>query len=84
SRLMLKKVKPDAGRFLLSPMPGLLIRLNVAEGDEVLAGDELGVIEAMKMENSLRSLEDAKIAKVLVVEGDSLMVDQPIIEFEMI
>ena len=81
---MLKKVKPDAGRFLLSPMPGLLIRLNVAEGDEVQAGDELGVIEAMKMENSLRSLEDAKIAKVLVVEGDSLNVDQPIIEFEMI
>ena len=82
SRLMLKKAKPDAGRFLLSPMPGLLIRLNVAEGDEVQAGAELGVIEAMKMENSLRAVEDAKIARILVVEGDSLMVDQPIIEFE--
>ena len=79
---MLKKEKPDLGRFLLSPMPGLLIRLNVAEGDEVKAGEELGVVEAMKMENSLRALEDSKIAKILVAEGESLVVDQPIIEFE--
>ena len=82
TRHMLKKEKPDVGRFLLSPMPGLLIRLNVAEGDEVKAGEELGVVEAMKMENSLRAAEDSKIAKVLVVEGESLVVDQPIIEFE--
>ncbi|MCZ6617004.1 MAG: acetyl/propionyl/methylcrotonyl-CoA carboxylase subunit alpha [Gammaproteobacteria bacterium] len=82
SRHMLKKAKPDVGPYLRSPMPGLLIRLNVAEGDEVKAGEELGVVEAMKMENSLRALEDAKIARILVAEGDSLAVDQLIIEFE--
>jgi propionyl-CoA carboxylase alpha chain len=63
-------------------MPGLLVRLAVTEGEEVKEGVELAVIEAMKMENSLRADNDVKIAKVLVTEGDSLVVDQPILEFE--
>ena len=55
--------------------------IGVAEGDEVKAGEELAVVEAMKMENSLRAEEDVVIAKVHAQEGDSLEVDQPILEF---
>jgi propionyl-CoA carboxylase alpha chain len=79
---MIEKQPPDLSKFLLSPMPGLLVRLTVAEGDEVKAGEELAVIEAMKMENSLRAEEDGIVAKVMAAEGDSLMVDQAILEFE--
>ena len=79
---MIEKQPPDLSKFLLSPMPGLLVRLTVAEGDEVKAGEELAVIEAMKMENSLRAEEDGVVAKVMASESDSLMVDQAILEFE--
>ncbi len=82
SRYMLEKVPPDLSKFLLSPMPGLLVRLSAREGDEVEAGAELAVVEAMKMENSLRATEDVKISKVLVQQNESLVVDQPILEFE--
>jgi len=81
TRHMLEKVPPDLSKFLLSPMPGLLVRLSVAEGDEVKAGEELAVVEAMKMENSLRAVNDGVVAKVLANQGDSLTVDQPILEF---
>jgi len=80
--LMPEKAPPDLSRFLLSPMPGLLVRLLVKTGEEVKAGEELAVVEAMKMENSLRANEDVVIAKVLADQGDSLVVDQPILEFE--
>jgi propionyl-CoA carboxylase alpha chain len=79
---MLEKTPPDLSKFLLSPMPGLLVRLLVAEGDEVKAGEELAVVEAMKMENSLRAGDDGVVARILAAEGDSLAVDQPIVEFE--
>jgi propionyl-CoA carboxylase alpha chain len=82
SRYMLEKVPPDMSKFLLSPMPGLLVRLTVKAGDEVEAGSELAVVEAMKMENSLRATENVKISKVLVRQNESLVVDQPILEFE--
>ncbi len=82
NRHMLEKVPPDLSKFLLSPMPGLLVKLSVSEGDEVKAGEELAVVEAMKMENSLRAENDVVIAKVLAGQGDSLIVDQPILEFE--
>ena len=82
NRHMLEKVPPDLSRFLLSPMPGLLVKLTVKVGDEVKAGEELAVVEAMKMENSLRAINDIVIAKVLAEQGASLMVDQPILEFE--
>ena len=79
---MIEKVPPDLSKFLLSPMPGLLVRLTSKEGDEIKAGEELAVVEAMKMENSLRANEDVVIAKVLAAQGESLVVDQPILEFE--
>jgi len=82
NRFMLKKEPPDLSKFLLSPMPGLLVKLVVNEGDEVKAGEELAVVEAMKMENSLRADEDVVISKVMAEQGDSLVVDQPILEFE--
>jgi len=79
---MIEKEPPDLSRFLLSPMPGLLVRLTAKPGDEIKAGEELAVVEAMKMENSLRANEDVVIAKVLAEQGQSLVVDQPILEFE--
>ena len=79
---MLEKVPPDLSKFLLSPMPGLLVRLSVSAGEEVKAGEELADVEAMKMENSLRAEEDIVVAKVLAEQGESLVVDQPILEFE--
>ncbi len=79
---MIEREPPDLGKFLLSPMPGLLIRLSVAEGDEVKAGEELAAVEAMKMENSLRATENVVVARILVAEGDSLEVDQAILEFK--
>jgi len=82
NRHMLKKQPPDLSKFLLSPMPGLLVKLTVAAGDEVKAGEELAVVEAMKMENSLHAIDDVVIAKVIASQGDSLVVDQPIVEFE--
>jgi propionyl-CoA carboxylase alpha chain len=79
---MIERAPPDLSKFLLSPMPGLLVRLSVAEGDEVKTGEELAAVEAMKMENSLRAADNGVVAKILVSEGDSLEVDQPILEFE--
>jgi len=79
---MLHKEPPDMSKYLLSPMPGLLVSLAVAEGDEVKEGEELAVVEAMKMENSLRAVQDGVVKKVSADVGDSLVVDQPIIEFE--
>ena len=79
---ILEKVPPDLSKFLLSPMPGLLVKLNVAVGDKVEEGQELAVIEAMKMENSLRALQAGTVSNVSAAVGDSLMVDQIILEFE--
>jgi propionyl-CoA carboxylase alpha chain len=82
NRLMPIKQAPDLSRFLLSPMPGLLISIAVGEGDEVKAGQELAVVEAMKMENILRAETDGRVAKVLATAGNGVEVDQPILEFE--
>ena len=80
--LMPEKAPPDLSKYLLSPMPGLLTKIAVQVGQEVKAGEELAVIEAMKMENVLRAEQDARVAKILAAPGDSLAVDQSIIEFE--
>ena len=80
-RLMPFKAPPDMSRFLLSPMPGLLRSVAVIEGQEVKAGEPLAVIEAMKMENILKAERDATVAKIHAKAGESLAVDQKIVEF---
>ncbi len=75
------KQAPELSRTLLSPMPGLLVKLAVAAGQEVKAGEVLAVVEAMKMENVLRAERDGAIARIHVEPGASLAVDQPILEF---
>ncbi|MGP1255582.1 MAG: acetyl-CoA carboxylase biotin carboxylase subunit [Kiloniellales bacterium] len=82
AELMPVKVPPDMSRFLLSPMPGLLVSLAVEEGQNIKAGEELAVVEAMKMENVLRAERDGKIAKLHAAPGDNLSVDQAIVEFD--
>jgi propionyl-CoA carboxylase alpha chain len=79
--LMPVKAAPDMSKYLLSPMPGLLVSLAVSEGHEVKAGDVLAVIEAMKMENILRAERDGVIARLHARPGESLAVDQKILEF---
>ena len=82
SKYMLLKEKPDMSKFLISPMPGLLVKLAVKTGDIVKAGEEIAVIEAMKMENSLCATSDGEVLKVSVNIGDILAVDQLIVEFK--
>ena len=79
--LMRKKAAADMSKFLLCPMPGLMVSVNVGEGQQVKAGDTLAVVEAMKMENVLRSERDGMVKKINVHRGDSLAVDDVILEF---
>ena len=79
---MIKKPAPDLSRLLLAPMPGLLTRLDVEVGDKVEPGQPVAVMEAMKMENILRAPKAATVKATPVKAGDSLAVDQVIVEFE--
>jgi propionyl-CoA carboxylase alpha chain len=79
---MIEKVPPDLSRLLLAPMPGLLTRLDVKVGDKVEPGQPVAVMEAMKMENILRSARAARVKATPAKAGDSLAVDQVIVEFE--
>jgi propionyl-CoA carboxylase alpha chain len=79
---MIEKVPPDLSRFLLCPMPGLLVRLDVAAGDKVEPGQPLAVVEAMKMENILRAEKAGVIKEVRAAAGESLAVDAVILELE--
>ena len=78
---MIERVAPDTSKFLLCPMPGLVVSINVTEGQEVKAGEPLAVVEAMKMENVLRAEKDGTVSKVNAKKGDSLAVDAVILEF---
>ena len=80
-KLMPHKMPPDMSRFVLSPMPGLLVDVAVQVGQKVQAGERVAVIEAMKMENVLFAVADGVVGKVLATKGESLSVDQPIVEF---
>ncbi|MEN9781564.1 MAG: hypothetical protein RL014_2712 [Pseudomonadota bacterium] len=80
-QLMPFKAPPDMSRFVLSPMPGLLVDVAVQPGQKVQAGERVAVIEAMKMENVLFASADGVVGKVLATKGESLAVDQPIVEF---
>ncbi len=79
--LMPYKAPPDMSRYVLSPMPGLLVEVAVAPGQKVQAGERVAVIEAMKMENVLFAVADGVVAKVVAAKGDTLTVDQAIVEF---
>jgi propionyl-CoA carboxylase alpha chain len=76
------KSRPDTSRLLLCPMPGLIVRIDVAEGDEVYDGQPLCMVEAMKMENVLLAERRARVVKVHASAGQSLAVDEVIMEFE--
>jgi propionyl-CoA carboxylase alpha chain len=82
NKIMKPPKKEDKSKYLLAPMPGLLVSIMVNEGDEVEEGQGLAVIEAMKMENIIKSEKKVKVKKVNCKEGDSLEVDQVILEFE--
>jgi propionyl-CoA carboxylase alpha subunit len=79
--LMPAKAEADQSRHLLSPMPGLLVSVAVQQGQEVKVGEELAVVEAMKMMNVLKAERDGTVAKLCAKPGDSLAVDQVILEF---
>ncbi len=79
---MIDKPAPDLSRLLIAPMPGLLTRLDVKAGDKVEAGQPVAVMEAMKMENILRAEKPATVKATPVAAGESLAVDQVIVEFE--
>ena len=81
-KLMPYKAPPDMSKFVLSPMPGLLVQVAVQPGQEVKAGERVAVIEAMKMENVLLASADGVVKEVKARQGDSLAVDQAIVEFE--
>jgi len=80
--LMPVREPPDTSKMLLCPMPGLVVSIDVSEGQEVKAGERLCAVEAMKMENILRAERDTVVAKINVAPGDSLAVDDVIMEFE--
>ena len=82
--LMPVKLPPDLSKFLLCPMPGQVVRIDVREGDVVEAGQNLAIVEAMKMENVLRAERRARVSKVRVAPGAVLAVDEVILEFEAI
>ena len=79
---MIEKIPPDMSRYLICPMPGLLVSLNVGEGDKVEAGQALAVVEAMKMENILRAEKSGVVKSVNAKQGESLAVDAIILEME--
>jgi propionyl-CoA carboxylase alpha chain len=80
-RFMPYKAPADMSKFLLSPMPGLLVDVAVKPGQAVQAGERLATIEAMKMENILVATQDGVVKEVLATKGESLAVDQPIVAF---
>jgi propionyl-CoA carboxylase alpha chain len=81
ARLMPVGAKADTGKKLLCPMPGLVVSIAVAEGQEVKAGETLAVVEAMKMQNVLRAERDGTVKKIHAVAGATLAVDALILEF---
>ena len=80
--LMPEKLPPDTSKYLLCPMPGLIVKVDVTEGDEVQEGQALCTVEAMKMENILRAEKKGTVKKINAGAGDSLAVDEVIMEFE--
>ena len=82
SQHMIEKLPPDTSKLLLCPMPGLVVSIAVNEGDAVEEGQVLATLEAMKMENILRAEKKGTVSKINASAGDSLSVDEIIMEFE--
>ncbi|NTJ44471.1 acetyl/propionyl/methylcrotonyl-CoA carboxylase subunit alpha [Agrobacterium larrymoorei] len=82
ARLMPEKQAPDTSKMLLCPMPGVITSVSVSEGDQVEAGQALATVEAMKMENILRAERKGTVSRIAVSQGQSLAVDEVILEFE--
>jgi len=82
--LMPVKVPPDLSKYLLCPMPGQIVRIDVKEGEVVESGQPLAIVEAMKMENVLKAERRARVSKVRVKPGAVLAVDEVILEFEAV
>ncbi|HQU67107.1 MAG TPA: acetyl/propionyl/methylcrotonyl-CoA carboxylase subunit alpha [Albidovulum sp.] len=82
AKLMPEKLPPDTSKFLLCPMPGVIVKISVEEGQEVQEGQSLATVEAMKMENILRAERKGVVKKISVAAGQSLKVDEVIMEFE--
>ncbi|NWJ23882.1 acetyl/propionyl/methylcrotonyl-CoA carboxylase subunit alpha [Rhizobium sp. RM] len=82
AQLMPEKLPPDTSKLLLCPMPGVITGISVQEGEDVEAGQALATVEAMKMENILRAEKRGRVSKVAAKPGDSLAVDEIILEFE--
>ena len=82
AQLMIEKLAPDTSRYLLCPMPGLVVKIMVAVGDAVQEGQSLATVEAMKMENILKAERRGVVKAIAAVEGSSLRVDDVIMEFE--
>ncbi len=80
--LMPEKLAPDTSKLLLCPMPGLIVKVDVEVGQEVQEGQALCTVEAMKMENILRAERKSVVSKINAAPGDSLAVDEVIMEFE--
>ena len=79
---MPEKLQPDTSKYLLCPMPGLIVKINVEEGQEVQEGQALATVEAMKMENILKAERRGVVKKINTSAGASLKVDDVIMEFE--
>jgi propionyl-CoA carboxylase alpha chain len=82
AKLMLEQKTEDTTKLLLCPMPGLIVKVDVNVGDEVHEGQALCTVEAMKMENILRAEKKSVVKEIKVQPGDSLAVDEVIMEFE--
>ena len=82
SKLIPVKENLNSSKILISPMPGRVVKVCVAEGQEIAQGDDLIILDAMKMENILKAEKDTKVQKVKVKEEDTVFVDQELIEFE--
>jgi propionyl-CoA carboxylase alpha chain len=80
--LMPEKPPPDTSKLLLSPMPGMIVTVDVAVGEVVKAGQSLCILEAMKMENVLRAERDATIASIEIAARDTVSADQVLMTFD--
>ena len=79
---MLEEESKDLSKYLFAPMPGKIVSVNVKDGQKIKSGENLLILEAMKMENLITATKDTKIKKINIKENDTVEVDQILIEFD--